>query len=92
MHTRRLGPFCDGGLGLRNNATREKLGNERANIFVAIGVFKRRVLRIYASHLDETQERPSISGKVILEAHDIPRAHHRYLLQDRFCNICKYDS
>ena len=29
--------------------------------------------------------RPQVSGRVVLEAHDVPRAHHRYLLQDRWC-------
>ena len=32
--------FIDDGQTLSNNATREKLGNERANIFMANGVFK----------------------------------------------------
>jgi len=32
--------LIDDGQTLSNNATREKLGNERANIFVANGVFK----------------------------------------------------
>ena len=32
--------FIDDGQALSNNATREKLGNERAELFVANGVFK----------------------------------------------------
>jgi DNA polymerase III epsilon subunit-like protein len=54
-----LGPSAMAGWVYGNNATREKLGNERAKLFMANGVFKGYVLRIYASHLDETQERPS---------------------------------
>ena len=33
------------------------------------------------------KDHQEVSSQVVLEAHDIPRAHHRYLLQDRFCNI-----
>ena len=41
------------------NSTREKLGNERSNIFMATGVFKLQLLRIYASDLDAAQDKLS---------------------------------
>ena len=42
-----------------NNATKEKLGNERAKLCVANGVFKGHVLRIHGSDLDKILSKPS---------------------------------
>ena len=39
--------------------SREKVDNDRAKLCVANGVFKLELLRIYASHLNETQDNPS---------------------------------
>ena len=45
--------FIDDGQTMSNNATREKLGNERANICVKNAVFRMQLLRILSINLHQ---------------------------------------